>query len=77
MSNSTLPLVEHLYRALESDIGIVVKTNNPELLRNRLYAARQQAQNPAFEALTLMFSRSNPKTELWIAKNQKAEPNGR
>lgn len=73
--NTTLPLVEFLHRALAAEIGIVVRTNDTDLLRNRLYAARRQAQNPDFESLSLMFSRSAPKTELWIVK--KAAPNGR
>lgn len=76
MSHNSSPpsIVEHLYRALEAPIGIVVRSNNPELLRMKLYAARRDAMNPEFEALTIALSRSNPTTELWICK--KAPTNG-
>lgn len=64
----TSNLTEFLYRALQTPTGIVVKTSNVELLRNRLYATRREAQNIEFEVLTFMPSRTTPKTELWIAR---------
>ena len=70
MSNS-LNLMEFLHRALASPTGIVVRTNNAELLRNRLYTCRRQAQDPQFEGLSILLSRTNPQGEVWIAKNGK------
>ena len=66
--------VEFLYRALEAQIGIVVKTSDPKLLQQKLYSARRELQNPDFEALTFALSRTKPETELWIVK--KAKTNG-
>lgn len=59
---------EFLYRALEAPLGIKVTTNDPEGLRQKLYAARSKAQNPDFEALTFSPSRSKPQSELWIIR---------
>lgn len=67
----TLDLVQFLYRALDAEVGIVVRTSDVNLLRNRLYTCRRQAQNPDFEALTFSPSRTAPTTELWIVKNGK------
>ena len=65
-------LLECLHRALAAPVGIELATNNVELLRNRLYKVRTEAQNPAFEALTFCPSRTQPLTHLWIMKNSKA-----
>ena len=70
-----LNLTEFLYRALESRVGIVIKTSDVKGLQAKLYAERSKAKNPAFEALTFAPSRTNPKSELWIVK--KAKPNGK
>lgn len=67
----TTNLVELLYRALDAEVGIAVRTSDVQLLRNRLYLCRRQAQNPAFEALTFSPSRTNPDSELWILRNNK------
>ena len=65
--------VEFLYRALDSKLGIVVKTSNPEQTRQRLYAARRAAQNPDFAKLSICPSRANPSSELWIVRKSSAE----
>lgn len=67
----TTNLVELLYRALDAEVGIAVRTSDVALLRNRLYLCRRQAQNPDFEALTFSPSRTNPESELWILRNNK------
>lgn len=65
------PSVELLYRALESSLGIVVSTDDPELLRKKLYALRKEAQNPDFDNLVFKPSVSKPESELWIINQGK------
>lgn len=58
---------ELLYQAAAAKHGIVVRTNDANLLRQRLYAARRTGEpDPALDRLILSPSRENPNTELWI-----------
>lgn len=67
---------ELLYKALDSRIGIVVRTSNPDLCRQKLYAARAKACDPVLEELSIKPSHSSPRTELWIIrKTLKENPN--
>jgi len=66
--------VEFLFRALDAKVGIVVSTNNPDLLRTKLYAARRQAMNPIFEELSILISRTSPSNEIWIVRKTPQEP---
>lgn len=63
---SNLPLIEHLYRAMNSEFGVVVQTNNVERLRAKLYAERKK--DPDLAALSINISRTSPETEIWIIK---------
>ncbi len=63
-----LELLEHLYDALHADIGIVIRTDNIELTRQKLYAIRK-AFTPEFDGLSFLVSPDDLKTELWIIKN--------
>jgi hypothetical protein len=65
--------IEFLHKALETDLGIVVQTSDPEALRTRLYQIRAKAKNPAFECLVFKPSVTNPTSELWIIKNPPKE----
>lgn len=60
-----------LYEALGTPLGLRVETENPELLRQRLYAERRA--NPEFDALSLHISPLNPGCEIWIAKKEQPE----
>lgn len=68
------PLVEFLHRALSARYGIVISTNDVERLRQKLYAARREAQSPDFEALIFAPSRANPTSELWIVRKPDGKP---
>lgn len=59
-------LIELLYRALEAPLGIVVRTSDPERTRARFYAARKHS--PAFEAVSIKPSHTNPSEELWLVR---------
>lgn len=43
-----LPLLD---RALESEIGITVETNEPKLLRHEILAAKRDADDPRYDEL--------------------------
>jgi len=60
-----LPLAELLYQAYNSPLGIVVETDDPDFLRQKLYPIRKG--NPELHCLAFILSPINP-TDLWIIK---------
>jgi hypothetical protein len=63
------PLIQYLYDAVSSEYGIVVVTDDPERLRQKLYPLRKQDE--LFECLSFVISPLNNQ-DLWIVRN----PNG-
>lgn len=63
-----IELVELLYAAYHSSFGVVVETDDPERLRQKLYPLRKS--NPDFEPLAFVISPLNPQ-DLWIIKQPK------
>jgi len=62
-----------LNSAIESDNGRVVKTNDPELLKKRLYAVRADARklgDTSFDVLSFRTSPTDPSGELWLVKEK-------
>lgn len=57
-------MIELLYAALASPLGIIVETNNVTRLRNKLYEIKRE--DSMFEAISLSPSPTNPGAELWI-----------
>ena len=58
-----------LFRALETPLGIIVATNDPESLRQRLYAEKRKSPSPEqFDRLSFIISPDNPTSELWIIR---------
>lgn len=60
---SQLLLTTLLYEAVNSPLGTVVETPDPEFLRQKLYAVRKQS--PDFANLSFVISPLNGK-DLWI-----------
>ena len=58
------------YEALGSPFGIVVKCNDAERARQKLYALRRDLNDPDLEGLALVQSPTSP-LELWIVKRPK------
>lgn len=65
-------LLEILYEAYRADLGVIVQTNDPERLRQKLYAERKK--DPELACLSFRISPTAPESELLIIK--KAAPNG-
>lgn len=64
-------MIEILYDALASDLGIIVHTDDVPRLRQKLYAERRK--DPALKALAFTPSPTSPGSELWIVKRE--QPN--
>ena len=56
-----------LLQASEAPYGIKLTTNNPQLLRQKLYAERRK-HGDAFTHLTFIQPPINPTTSLWIIR---------
>lgn len=65
--------LEYLYDALAEPIGIVVLTDSPARLAQRLYRLRT-AHAPIFENLAFVISPTEPQTQLWILKKTHERP---
>jgi hypothetical protein len=60
--------IQFLYSALASPYGVVVRTDNPALLRQRLYSERKKSGDPLLMSITIAESRDDPSSELWLMK---------
>ncbi len=60
-------LAHMLLRAREAALGICVVTNNPQLLKNRLYAERKRL---GYEDLTIAQPPVGSESRLWIIKKE-------
>lgn len=65
-------MLEFLYSALASPRGVVLKTTDVERARQRLYAARAEANDEALAALALVPSPTSS-DELWIVRRAPTE----
>jgi hypothetical protein len=57
---------EFLYDALASSYGIVLRSDDPVKLRERLYPLRRS--DPDFADLSFVISPTAPETDLWIIR---------
>lgn len=65
-------LTHLLFLANEAEIGIAVITNNPQLLRNKLYAERKRC---GLTNLTFIQPPTDSESRLWII-HKEAKANG-
>lgn len=65
MSMPKPDLISLLFRANEAEIGISVITNNPQLLRNQLYAERKRQ---GLTNLTFIQPPVDSDSRIWIVK---------
>lgn len=59
-----------LYQALSAEIGIVLDTDDVQLLIQKLHAAKRNANDPSLDCLVIMKSREKPESQVWIAKKE-------
>lgn len=60
-------MIHFLYEALEEPIGLIIRSDEPTLLRQKLYAERKK--DPRLRALRIVASPSDER-ELWIIKKR-------
>jgi DNA-binding phage protein len=57
-------LIDLWQAALDAETGIAIPTDNRGLLRQHLYRARAEANNPEFERIVMIMPENE--TELWL-----------
>lgn len=60
------PLCDLWQAALDAEYGICVETNDRGLLRQQLYRARAEANNPDFEKIEMVLPQKED--ELWLVR---------
>jgi DNA-binding phage protein len=65
-------LVELWQVALNSEFGIAIATDNRPLLRQHLYRARAEANNPEFDQLVMIMPENEG--ELWLVHKDADSP---
>lgn len=65
------PYAYLLYEAINTDHGIIVRVEDPALLRQKLYVTKRT--DPAFDCLAFVQSPTNATQELWIVKKPEVE----
>lgn len=61
-----------LYEALGTPLGVVVQTDNPEKLRQKLYRLRDGSDDPMLKELSIVISPTMPQSQVWLVKVKKA-----
>lgn len=64
--------IEQWYTALGSPSGVIVDCcgNDPEKVKEKLYAARKACGDPDLDLLGIVTSPTNPTKELWIVRKK-------
>lgn len=62
--------INTLYEALGTPLGIVVQTDNPEKLRQKLYRLRETCDDPMLKELSIVISPTMPGSQVWIVKRK-------
>lgn len=61
-----------LYEALGTPLGVVVQTDNPEKLRQKLYRLRDGSDDPMLKELSIVISPTMPQSQVWLVKVKRA-----
>jgi hypothetical protein len=64
-------MIEFLYQALNSELGVIVRSSNPVLLRSKLYPLIKS--DPALDCISLVLSPTAPDTDLFLVRKPNAE----
>ena len=61
-------LIDYLYEAMTSERGLILASDDPLALRNKLYAERRK--DPLLAQLSFVLSPINPDGELWVVRTK-------
>lgn len=64
-------LTQILYDAIHAEHGILVRSNDANRLRGRLYQVRRDLKDPELDPITIAVNPTSPETELMIVKHGK------
>lgn len=70
-----LNLLEYWYAALAEPVGVVLRTDDRDRLRAKLYAARREAVDEKLSSLSIIFS-PTAEDEVWIMHNASEKGSG-
>jgi hypothetical protein len=65
-------MLELWYAAANTPLGLVVRTDNRDKLKMRLYAARAKAHDPTLDAISIVCPASEP-DRLWLIRKEPAD----
>ncbi len=63
--------LEILYKAYNAELGVIVETNDPERLRQKLYAERKK--DPDLKCLSFRINPTSPHNQLLILNGRKKD----
>lgn len=75
MSKAATNYLELMFDALHNPLGVVILTNSPERLRQRLYKIRKD-HAPTFDDIAFIISPTEADSQLWIIKKHHAPDSG-
>jgi hypothetical protein len=65
--SAAAPFASYWYAALAARHGIVIETDNVQLLVGRLYTARREAADPDLDRVSILNSPTTP-GQVWLVK---------
>lgn len=71
-------LIDIMHQALDTQLGLVIKTDNPDVLRQKFYAARLKYSRkgvPIFDSLSFHIP-PHKHDEVWIHNGEEIERQG-
>ena len=69
---ATTGVLHYWYTALSSDLGIELNCSDADAARQRLYAARREAQDTDLDQISVCISPFDP-MRLWLVKKGKSD----
>jgi hypothetical protein len=62
------------YDALASEHGVIIETDDPNAVKQRLYAVRAESQDEDLKSISIVTSPTNPERDLWLVKRTADAP---
>lgn len=61
-------IITLLYAALDAELGVIVKTNKPASLKQKIYQTRKLIDAPELDQISCVESVTDPEGSLWLVK---------